>query len=385
MRGGIIEMIIQSKNVYVSGVFAACQIEVCDGKIVQIYPYGTKEVDADYGEDRVIPGMIDVHCHGGLGFDTNDANVEGLVKWAKGLLQEGITGFCPTTVTQSEEILTNAVANVAKVVKEGYEGAEILGIHFEGPYLNMKNKGAQPPEYIVTPNVEQFKKYQEAANGLIKIITMATENDPDFALTRYCAAHGVNVSIGHSGATYDDAVLAVLNGANGMTHTYNGMNGLHHREPALVGAAMNLKDTYAEIICDGNHVVWPAIRALITSKGRDYCIMIDDALCAKGCAPGYYELGGNAIEIRANGSAYLQGTNTLAGGTLKFNKGLQNLVEKVMIPIDWAINMCTINPARYLGVDDHKGKIMAGYDADMVVLDRDYEVVQVYAKGKAVK
>ncbi|MCI7221485.1 MAG: N-acetylglucosamine-6-phosphate deacetylase [Firmicutes bacterium] len=378
-------MIIQSKNVYVSGVFAACQIEVCDGKIVQIYPYGTKEVDADYGEDRVIPGMIDVHCHGGLGFDTNDANVEGLVKWAKGLLQEGITGFCPTTVTQSEEILTNAVANVAKVVKEGYEGAEILGIHFEGPYLNMKNKGAQPPEYIVTPNVEQFKKYQEAANGLIKIITMATENDPDFALTRYCAANGVNVSIGHSGATYDDAVLAVLNGANGMTHTYNGMNGLHHREPALVGAAMNLKDTYAEIICDGNHVVWPAIRALITSKGRDYCIMIDDALCAKGCAPGYYELGGNAIEIRANGSAYLQGTNTLAGGTLKFNKGLQNLVEKVMIPIDWAINMCTINPARYLGVDDHKGKIMAGYDADMVVLDRDYEVVQVYAKGKAVK
>ena len=378
-------MIIQSKNVYVSGVFAACQIEVCDGKIVQIYPYGTKEVDADYGEDRVIPGMIDVHCHGGLGFDTNDANVEGLVKWAKGLLQEGITGFCPTTVTQSEEILTNAVANVAKVVKEGYEGAEILGIHFEGPYLNMKNKGAQPPEYIVTPNVEQFKKYQEAANGLIKIITMATENDPDFALTRYCAANGVNVSIGHSGATYDDAVLAVLNGANGMTHTYNGMNGLHHREPALVGAAMNLKDTYAEIICDGNHVVWPAIRALITSKGRDYCIMIDDALCAKGCAPGYYELGGNAIEIRANGSAYLQGTNTLAGGTLKFNKGLQNLVEKVMIPIDWAINMCTINPARYLGVDDHKGKIMAGYNADMVVLDRDYEVVQVYAKGKAVK
>ena len=214
---------------------------------------------------------------------------------------------------------------------------------------------------------------------------MATENDPDFALTRYCAANGVNVSIGHSGATYDDAVLAVLNGANGMTHTYNGMNGLHHREPALVGAAMNLKDTYAEIICDGNHVVWPAIRALITSKGRDYCIMIDDALCAKGCASGYYELGGNAIEIRANGSAYLQGTNTLAGGTLKFNKGLQNLVEKVMIPIDWAINMCTINPARYLGVDDHKGKIMAGYDADMVVLDRDYEVVQVYAKGKAVK
>ena len=378
-------MIIQSKNVYVSGVFTPAQIEVEDGKIVKINSYGAKEVDAEYGENRIIPGMIDVHCHGGLGFDTNDANEEGLVKWAKGLLNEGITGFCPTTVTQSVEILTNAVANVANVVKKGYEGAEILGIHFEGPYLNMKNKGAQPPEYIVTPTVEQFKKYQEAANGLIKIITMACENDPDFELTRYCAANGVNVSIGHSGSTYDEAVLAVANGANGMTHTFNGMNPLHHREPYLTGAAMRLKDTYAEIICDGNHVVWPAIYSLITSKGRDYCIMIDDALCAKGCAPGYYELGGNAIEIRENGSAYLQGTNTLAGGTLKFNKGLQNLIEKVMIPIDWAINMVTINPARYLGVDDHKGKIMAGYDADMVVLDRDYEVVQVYAKGKSVK
>ncbi|MDD6004164.1 MAG: N-acetylglucosamine-6-phosphate deacetylase [Firmicutes bacterium] len=378
-------MIIQSKNVYVSGVFTPAQIEIEDGKIVKVNPYGAKEADADYGDNRIIPGMIDVHCHGGLGFDTNDANEEGLVKWAKGLLNEGITGFCPTTVTQSVEILTNAVANVANVVKKGYEGAEILGIHFEGPYLNMKNKGAQPPEYIVTPTVEQFKKYQEAANGLIKIITMACENDPDFELTRYCAANGVNVSIGHSGSTYDEAVLAVANGANGMTHTFNGMNPLHHREPYLTGAAMRLKDTYAEIICDGNHVVWPAIYSLITSKGRDYCIMIDDALCAKGCAPGYYELGGNAIEIRENGSAYLQGTNTLAGGTLKFNKGLQNLIEKVMIPIDWAINMVTINPARYLGVDDHKGKIMAGYDADMVVLDRDYEVVQVYAKGKSVK
>ena len=238
------------------------------------------------------------------------------------------------------------------MVEEGYEGAEILGIHFEGPYLNLNNKGAQPPQYIVTPSVEQFKEYQKAANGLIKIITMATEMDPDFALTRYCAQNGVNVSIGHSGATFMDAVLAVANGANGMTHVYNGMNGLHHREPSLVGAAMRLKDVYGEIICDGNHVDWAAVYALIASKGREYCIMIDDALCAKGCAPGNYFLGGNAIEIRENGSAYLQGTNTLAGGTLRFSKGLQNLIEKALIPVDWAINMATINPARYLGVDD---------------------------------
>ncbi|MGN1342956.1 MAG: N-acetylglucosamine-6-phosphate deacetylase, partial [Traorella sp.] len=257
--------------------------------------------------------------------------------------------------------------------------------HFEGPYLNMKNKGAQPPEYIVVPSVEQFKEYQKAANGLIKIITMACENDPDHALTRYCSQTGVRVSMGHSGTTYDQALMAVANGATGITHTYNGMNGLHHREPSLVGAAMNLKDTYAEIICDGNHVVWPAIRALVEAKGKDHCIMIDDALCAKGCAPGYYELGGNAIEIRANGSAYLQGTNTLAGGTLKFNKGLQNLIEKVMLPWDYAINMVSLNAARYLGVDDRKGKICAGYDADMVILDKDFEIVQVYHQGVMVK
>jgi len=378
-------MILQSKNVWVSGIFTEAQIEITENKITAVYPIGTKKADDDFGENRIIPGMIDIHCHGGLGFDTNDADGEGLKQWAQGLLKEGITAFCPTTVTQSEEVLLKAVKNVADTVKEGYEGAEILGIHFEGPFLNKKNKGAQPEQYIVAPDVKQFQKYQAAADGLIKIITMACEADPDHELTRYASTHGVNVSIGHSGATYQEAVMAVANGANGMTHVFNGMNGLHHREPSLVGAAMRLKDTYGEIICDGNHVDWAAIYAYVTSKGKDYCIMIDDALCAKGCKPGYYELGGSPIEIRENGSAYISGTNTLAGGTLKFNKGLQNLIEKALIPVDWAINMVTLNPARYLGVDDRKGKICAGYDADLVVLDRDYEVVQVYHQGKGIR
>ena len=378
-------MLIQSKNVFISGNFVAAQLEIEDGIIKGIYPYDTNPVEVDYGDNRIIPGMIDVHCHGGLGFDTNDAHREGLVKWAKGLVDEGITGFCPTTVTQSVEVLTKALVNVAETVKEGYDGAEILGIHFEGPYLNTKNKGAQPEQYIVPPTVEQFKEYQKAANGLIKIMTMACEKDPNFELTKYCNKTGVNVSMGHSASTFDEALMAVANGANGITHTYNGMNPLHHREPSLVGAAMNLKNTYAEIICDGNHVVWPAVRSLIEAKGPDYCIMIDDALCAKGCEPGYYELGGNEIEIRENGSAYLAGTNTLAGGTLKFNKGLQNLIEKALIPVDWAINMATLNPAKYLNVADRKGRLCAGYDADIVVLDKDYEVVQVFYQGKMAK
>ena len=142
-------MIIQSKRIWVVNTWLAAQVEVEEGKIVNIYPYGEKEVDEDYGDKRIIPGFIDVHTHGAYGFDTNDANEEGLRNWMKNIVKEGVTGILPTTITQSEEVLTNAVKNVAKVVEEGYEGAEILGIHFEGPYLDQVYKGAQPEQYCV--------------------------------------------------------------------------------------------------------------------------------------------------------------------------------------------------------------------------------------------
>ena len=164
-------MIIQSKRVWVVNTWLAAQIEVEEGKIVNIYPYGQKDVDEDYGDKRIIPGFIDVHTHGAYGFDTNDANEEGLRNWMKNIVKEGVTGILPTTITQSEEVLTNAVKNVAKVVEEGYEGAEILGIHFEGPYLDQVYKGAQPEQYCVKPDVEQFKRYLAASNNLIKIVT----------------------------------------------------------------------------------------------------------------------------------------------------------------------------------------------------------------------
>lgn len=216
-------MIIQSKKVWFADQFVEAQIEVKDGKIVDIYEYGKHPVDCDYGDNRILPGFIDVHCHGAYGFDTNDAKEDGLRYWVRNIVDEGVTALLATTITQSEEVLTNALKNVAKVVEDGYEGAEILGVHFEGPYLDMKYKGAQPEQYIVKPTVEQFKKYQEAANGLIKYITMATETDDDFALTRYCADHGVVVSIGHSAATSKEAVQAFAHGARSMTHVYNGM------------------------------------------------------------------------------------------------------------------------------------------------------------------
>lgn len=377
-------MIIQSKQVWIAGQFLAMQLEVNDGKITDILPYGTKEADEDYGEKRILPGFIDVHTHGAYGFDTNDAEPEGLRDWMKRIPEEGVTAILPTTVTQMPEVLTEALRNVAAVVKEGYEGAEILGVHFEGPYLDMEYKGAQPPEAIATAAVEQFKMYQEAAEGLIKYITMAPEHDRNFALTRHCRETGVVVSMGHSSATYEQAMLGIANGATSMTHVYNGMTPYHHRKPGLVGAAFRVRDIYGEIICDGCHSHLAALNNYFQAKGRDYGIMVSDSLRAKHCPPGgSYQLGGHDIEIRENGLAYLKGTETIAGSTLYMNRGLRILVEDALLPFDQALNSCTINPARCLGVDDRKGKLVAGYDADLVVLEDNYDVAQTYCRGTA--
>ena len=377
-------MILQSKRVWIGGQFMAAQLETENGKIVRILPWGEKAADEDYGEKRMVPGFIDVHTHGAYGFDTNDGEPEGLRDWMRRIPEEGVTSILPTTVTQMPDVLSKAVANVARVVEEGYEGAEILGIHFEGPYLDMEYKGAQPPEAIAQPTVEQFRMYQEAAHGLIKYITMAPEHDPDFALTRYCSSHGVVVSMGHSSATYEQALMGIANGAMSMTHVYNGMTAYHHRKPGLVGTAFRVRDIYGEIICDGCHSHLAALNNYFTAKGRDYAIMISDSLRAKHCPPGGdYELGGHPIEIGEDGLARLKGTDTIAGSTLYMNRGLKILVNEAMVPFVAALNSCTINPARALRVDDRKGRLAAGYDADIVVLEDDYSVVQTWCKGIA--
>lgn len=375
-------MIIQSKKVWIADQFTPAQLELEDGIIKEIYPYNEKEVTKDYGDLKILPGFIDIHCHGAYGFDTNDADPEGLRKWAKGIVDEGVTSFLATTLTQSEEVLTNAVSNVAKVVEEGYEGAEILGIHFEGPYLNKAHKGAQPEEYCVKPNIEQFKRYQKAAHGLIKYITMAVENDEDYTLTKYCSQNNVVVSIGHSNATYEQAVQAYAHGARSMTHVYNAMTPFTHRANGLVGGALRIRNMYGEIICDGNHSTLAALNNFFTSKGPDYSIMITDSLMCKGFPVGTkFDFGGQEVVIYPDGSAHLVEAGNLAGSTLNVNKGLKILIEDALVPVNYAINACTSNPARCLHVDDRKGTIGVGYDADLVILDRDYEVVQTYCKG----
>lgn len=377
-------MKIQSKRIYVAGMFLPGIIEMDNEKIKRILPYGSDKPDHDYGERMIIPGMIDVHCHGGIGVDTNDADEPGMIAWSKALLQEGITSFCPTTVTDSVDSLKNAVAVVAKIIDERTYGAQMVGIHLEGPYVNIEKKGAQPPQHILKPDLETFKQVNEAAKNNIRIVTLAPELDDGLELTRYLANQGIQVALGHSNATFEQGYQAVANGANGITHCYNAMNSLHHRDPSLVGLAMNLDDIFVEVICDGNHVTWPALKGLVDARNNLNCMMVDDALAAKGCAPGVYQLGDYEVEVRDNGSCYIVNTETLAGGSLKFNEGLANLIEKALVPIPAAINMVTINPARYLKIDDFKGKIQAGYDGDLVVLNPDYSIQAVYCRGKMV-
>lgn len=374
-------MIIQSKRVYLEELWTEAQIEIKDKKIVSILPYGTKPVDYDYGTDKILPGFIDTHCHGALGFDTNDVDEDGLKRWLKGAADEGITSLCPTTITQSEEVLTASLKNVAKVAQSDYEGARIVGIHFEGPYLNKKFKGAQPESFIVEGTKKQFNRYYEASNKLIKIITMATENDPEFTLTKYISSLNIAINIGHSASTYEEALFALANGVSGFTHTFNGMSPFNHRAPGLMGASMIIRDGYSEIITDGVHVSFPVIKLLFEAKGKDHVVIVTDSVQAKKVGVGHYVFGGQNIEVKENGGAYLESGN-LAGSTLLFNRALENVIAHAQVNEVSAINAATINPAKVLRLDHIKGRLRVGYDADIVVLNDAYDVQATYVEGK---
>ena len=379
-------MIIQSKRVWIASRFVEAQLEVEGEKIIAVWLYGQKEADYDFGDNRIIPGMIDVHTHGAYGFDTNDGEEAGLRNWAERLpVDEGVTGFLPTTITQSVAVLDHALENVVKVVEDGYKGAEILGVHFEGPYLDQAKKGAQPEEFILDADVEQFKHYQETAKGMIKYIALAPEHDKDLELTRWCSSHGVVVSMGHTSGSYKDAQMGIANGAKTMTHVYNGMSNFGHRELGMMGAAMRYSDIYGELICDGNHCSVDALKIMFEAKHPGYAVMISDSLRPKGLPMGEYTSGGMKIRVCEDGSARLVPQGNLAGSTLRMNKGLQVLIEKAYVSEELAINSATANPARLLGIDDRKGHLTAGHDGDIVVLDDDYEVVKVFVRGKEYK
>lgn len=376
-------MIIQSKRILIEDKIIDGQLEIEEGRIKNFYSYNKEKVDIDFANYLIVPGFYDIHCHGYEGFDCNDGSPEGLLSWLKNITREGVCGICPTTVTDSKERLLNALKNVKEVYNLNPYGAKILGIHFEGPYLSKEFKGAQPEEYIVEADVDEFVEYVENSGNLIKIITLAPEHDKNFELINYCKNNNINVSLGHSASDYKMALDAIKAGAKGITHTFNGMADLNHHKPTLIDAAL-LADSYCEIICDGRHVSLSCLELLFRVKDINKIIMISDALMAKNLPIGSEMIfGSQKVRLDEDGVCRLE-SGKLAGSTLKINEGLKLLVEKLNIPLHKAIKTCTVNPAKYLGLKD-RGEIKPNYIADLTILDDYFNVISTFVEGNYVK
>lgn len=374
---------LKNVKVYIKNVgIVKTNIGIENGRIAYI---GNEEnIEPIFETDGiVVPGFIDEHIHGAGGADAMDGTVEALQTISEFLAREGTTGFLATTMTQSPENITNALKAVKKVREKGeYKGAEVLGVHLEGPFISPKHVGAQPLEYVATPDAELFDKYNEASGNSIKIVTLAPEVEGGLGLVKHLSNIGVVASVGHTGGKYADVVNAVAAGATNVTHTYNAQTGLHHREAGVVGAAMLLDELNCEMICDTIHVSVPAIKLVIKNKPHDKYTLITDAMRAKGMPDGKSELGGQDVFVN-NGEARLA-DGTLAGSVLKMNVAVKNLVEKAGMPFTDAIDFATYNPAKNIGVLNERGTIEVGKRADLTVLNSDFEVLYTLVNGKIV-
>lgn len=374
---------LKNVKVYIKNVgIVKTNIGIENGRIAYI---GNEEnIEPIFETDGiVVPGFIDEHIHGAGGADAMDGTVEALQTISEFLAREGTTGFLATSMTQSPENITNALKAVKKVREKGeYKGAEVLGVHLEGPFISPKHVGAQPLEYVATPDAELFDKYNEASGNSIKIVTLAPEVEGGLGLVKHLSNIGVVASVGHTGGKYADVVNAVAAGATNVTHTYNAQTGLHHREAGVVGAAMLLDELNCEMICDTIHVSVPAIKLVIKNKPHDKYTLITDAMRAKGMPDGKSELGGQDVFVN-NGEARLA-DGTLAGSVLKMNVAVKNLVEKAGVSFTDAIDFATYNPAKNIGVLNERGTIEVGKRADLTVLNSDFEVLYTLVNGKIV-
>ena len=331
----------------------------------------------------VLPGFIDQHIHGAGGSDGMDGTMEDVDKIAKTIAAEGTTSFLVTTMTQSPENITKAVSAV-KAYRDAKikDGARVLGVHLEGPFIAAAFKGAQPLEYVKAPDIEAFESYNEASGNSIRIVTIAPEVEGATEFISYLKEKGIVASIGHTGAKYPEIEKAVECGAANVTHTYNAQTALHHREIGTVGSAMLLDDLNCELIADTIHVSVPAMRLLVKNKPLDKLTLITDAMRAKGIPDGVSELGGQTVYVK-NGEARLE-DGTLAGSVLRMNRALQNMIEKVGVPYTQAVDYATINPARTLNLDKEIGSIKIGKRADFTVLDESFNVLMTIRSGKII-
>lgn len=341
---------------------AITDIEISGGKILRVAKIEANGIDL--GGKEVYPGLFDIHCHGAVGFDTMDGDKLGEI--SRYLLSNGITSWLPTTMTMGFDDIKRAMS--APIPEDG---AQILGFHAEGPYIAEKYKGAQNPDFIKAPDLEEFSELKNVA-----LVTLAPELSGCSEFIEKC---GCVVAIGHTDCTYDEAISAIESGAMCLTHTFNAMPPIHHRAPGPIAAAAD-KNIYVQVICDGIHVHPSVIRMLYKLFGKERVILISDALRATGLADGEYELGGQKIFVRG-GVARIE-NGALAGST----STLMNCVKKAVefgIPKEDAFYMASATPTALMKVN--KGHILPGYDADLIVVDDKLNLSMVILGGEIKK
>jgi N-acetylglucosamine-6-phosphate deacetylase len=367
-----------------------------DGRIKRVgskskvkVPSGAEVID--HQGETVVPGFVDVHTHGAAGHDFMEKSPEAVLAVARFLARHGVTGFLASTVTASVDDTVAAARNLCEVVRAQRtatpdpsqpQAAELLGIHFEGPFISTKRLGAQSPENVHAPSEKVLQEFLDAADGTGVAITLAPEVEGGMALLEYASRHGLKVSIGHSDATFEEAERAVAAGATHATHTFNAMRPFSHRDPGIIAAVLTDNRIFAELICDGIHVAPGAVRLLARCKGLDRVVLISDAISGAGMPDGQYFLGNADVDI-VDGVCRTRG-GALAGSTASLDTELRNLMNFTGHSYAEVLPSATFNPARLLGLEKRKGVIAPGADADLVALDSEYRVVQTYVKGQPV-
>lgn len=370
---------IKNASVYTNGSFEKKDVFVEDGKISFIGGGLATTIDAE--GKKLIPGFIDIHIHGAVGCDFNDGTPEAIEKITTFMASHGTTSIVATTSTVSAETIKRAVGTATYKMKNGTNGANIIGSHLEGPFFSPRALGAQNPEFVQAPSVEALDSMTGENRETVKMVAVAPECEGAIGLIDELVKRNIVAAIGHTCADYDCACMAIEHGATMMTHFYNAMTPLKHREPGVIGAAFEKKNVKLQLICDFIHVHPAAVKIAINTVGEDNVILITDAIAGTGLGDGKYNLGGLDVYV-SNGVARIKEGN-LAGSTLTLDKALRNMM-KIGYPIESCIKFLSENPAKAMGVADRKGFIEEGYDADMILLDENNEVTHTIVNGKVV-
>ena len=326
----------------------------------------------------VSPGLIDIHVHGSCNHDVMDKSVTSIKTIGNGIKANGVTSFLPTTMTMSKEDIYEALDAIRESINIKYDGAQILGAHLEGPFINSKYKGAQSDKFIQPPNFPFIEEYVD----VIKIISYAPEVDDNFNFTKEIKDKtNITLSIAHTNATYEEAKLAIKFGASNITHLFNAMTPLNHRELGVVGAALT-SDVYCEIICDNIHVNPQLYQFVLNNKDKDKVILITDCMRAGCMADGKYDLGGQDVFVK-DGAARLS-TGNLAGSVLNLNKAVYNFMKNTNLSINEAINLASLNPAKSINMDKTKGSLDINKDADIALFDDEMNCYMTISNGEII-